>query len=351
MRDTRARRPRASRSAPSEEQPSGQSDDAPARRERGRRDDRPLAQAAGRHRREVRAAARGDHRQGERRGAVAVRGRAQGDPGPGGRHRSQQRRDRGHRDGRGRNGCPSRVARRRGLTGIERGDRDRPRPGGLRRASGRRDGGARLRSGPGREPCSRTACRRAARRRTGRTERGRRAERCRCSRRACRRSQRPDDAGGAPPPSGAQPRARADLGHRWWGPHHPRGCHRVRGGRADRHRSGDGRGPAADGSRGDPAVRRSRPAGIDGSPCGRTGPCNHRLPARCGRGPRSLDADAQGDRGPDDAVAPGAARVRPDGGRCHAPGQLRERTKRDYQAKEGSRSASSRSWSRRRPKR
>ena len=49
-------------------------------------------------RRQVRAAARGHHGQGQRRGPVAVRGRAEGDPRRGGSDRPEQRRDRHDRD-------------------------------------------------------------------------------------------------------------------------------------------------------------------------------------------------------------------------------------------------------------
>ncbi len=77
MEDTRATNPRASFGrAPRRTCDRGQGDDAPARRERRRGDDREVAQAAGRPCRQVRAARRGDHGQGQRRGPVAVRGRA-----------------------------------------------------------------------------------------------------------------------------------------------------------------------------------------------------------------------------------------------------------------------------------
>ena len=46
---------------------------------------------------------------------------------------------------------------------------------------------------------------------------------------------------------------------------------------------------------------------------------DRRLPGRRRRSPPADDPDAQGHRGPDDARAPGAARLRPDGGRRDAP--------------------------------
>ena len=136
----------------------GEGDDAPARRERCRGDDREMAEAARRPRRQVRTARRGRHRQGQRRGAVAVRGDPARDPGRGGRDGPQQRRDRRDRDGRRgchrdragarRNGARRRFeARRTGGRGADRRRLDAGERGGLHDAGREPAAGRRGRTG------------------------------------------------------------------------------------------------------------------------------------------------------------------------------------------------------------
>ena len=252
-----------------------------------------MAQATGRPCRQVRAPGRGRHRQGQCRGPVTVRRDPARDPGRGGRGRPEQRRDRGHRDGRRRRSgsdsfCPDRPGRHLG-TGC---------PG----------------TGPGPDP---GRCHGPGGQRRARTSRdGRRCDardrRVRCPRQ--RRPRCPDDPGGPAPPPRARPLARPDPGHRRRRSDHPR--RRPAGGGVDPDRfASTGRGRWAE-----------RLLGAGGSSRGAQdrdhtpGRRPNRIPRRRRRSPAADDPDAQGRRRADDPRPGGAARLCPHGGGRERPG-------------------------------
>ena len=111
---------------------------------------------------------------------------------------------------------------------------------------------------------------------------------------------------------------RADPGHRWRWPDHPR--RRPAGRRIDpdglartgrRRAVRTGLGPARRRHRPRRRPRCTLPAGAP-----------DRVPGGRRRSPRPDDPDAQGHRRPDDPRPGRAARVRPDGGRRHEPGPV-----------------------------
>ena len=111
--------------------------------------------------------------------------------------------------------------------------------------------------------------------------------------------------------------------------------------------------PAAAGSaaRRPPRPRR-RPRLRAGARAATPTPATIAVPRRRRRGPRPDDPDAQGHRGPDDPGAPGAARLRPDGGRRHPPRRpSARRPSATTRRRRASGSASSRSSSRPSPRR
>ena len=184
--------------------------------------------------------------------------------------------------------------------------RHRPDPRGRRRA------GRQRRTRTRRDGCRRVrvVCRRGIVGRAGR-DRVRHSRAARDGRSGC-----PHDPGRAPPAARARPLAGADHGHRRRWPDHPRRrAQRRRGHAHGRHARGGthlGRQRHPTGGGGGSAGTRwlAERAPVAGDP---------RLPGRCRRGPRPDDADAQGHRRADDTRPPGAARLRPDGGRRDSP--------------------------------
>ena len=213
--------------------------DAATRRERCRGHDRQVAEEGRRPRRQVRADRRGHHRQGQRGGAVALRGHADRDPRPGRRDGSEQHRDRGHR-GRRRRVPPTAAATRRRSCARRR-----------RRGTGRRAvgpyGSARAQVAPTNGPSepSSSPLRSPARPRPRFPPRPRSRHRpCRpATATAWRRRehvQRPNDAGREAAGARARPRP-GDRRRQWpWWPRHARGRAQVRRVGRRQRRSADG---------------------------------------------------------------------------------------------------------------
>ena len=347
MRDTRANDPACPRTAPQRRnRPSGQGDDAAARRERGRGDDRaswlkqpgdtvakyePLLEViTDKVNAEVPSPFAGVLKEILVEEGATVPNNAEiavietddeaGRP----RRRSRARRDRGAagRDARGNRRASSPPARTR-----------QPRatgPARLRRAPRPRAASApRRQPRPRRDPAAPAAPAAAAP--TAAASR-------------CRRPERPHDPRRPAAAPRARPRGGADRRHRRRRPDHPRGRHRTTS-RPQR----TGQTPVGSGGRAAAAAAAAAPRRPSAAP-GPAAPPHHRagaatnaapgivVPRGRGRGPRPDDPDAQGHRGPDDPRPP-ASRTPTSRWRStrRTSSASARRDKKDYQAQGGDR--------------